>query len=101
MPQRTKQTVKMASVGITNNCTNMPDYFRPSANREADKEASRILTQKIHNDFSDVFTGIGCFDGTFKLQVREGSHLYQAPPRRVAYTLQEPLKEELERFQKQ
>ena len=29
------------------------------------------------------------------------SHLYQAPPRKVAYVLQQPLKEELEQVQKQ
>ena len=55
---------------------------------------------KIHNEFSDNFTSIGCFKGTFKLQVREGSHPYQALPRRVAYALQEQLWEELDRLQK-
>ena len=53
--------------------------------------------QKLHSDFSDIFTVIGCFEGTFKLQVRQGSHQYQAPPRKVAY----PLQEELDRLQKQ
>ena len=53
----------------------MSDYFRSCANREADKEASRILTKKKNNDFSDMFTDIGCFDGTLKFQVREGNHL--------------------------
>ena len=78
----------------------MPHYFRSSTNTEEYKGASRILTKKIH-DFSDVFTGPSCFEGTFKLQVREGSHPYQAPPRRVAYTLQEPLREDLDRLRKQ
>ena len=41
--------------------------------------------------------GISCFEGTFKLQVREGSCQYHAPPRRVASSLHE----ELARLQKQ
>ena len=57
--------------------------------------------QRIHNEFSDVFTGIVCFEGTFKLRVKEGSCHYQSPVRRVAYTLQQPLKEELDRWKDQ
>ena len=48
--------------------------------------------------YSQVF---GCFDGTFKLQMREGSWPYQAPPIRVAYALQGLLKEDLDWLQKQ
>ena len=54
------------------------------------------MTQRIDNEFHDAFTGIGCFDGTFRLQVREDSQPYQAPPSRVADGFQEPLKKELE-----
>ena len=78
----------------------MPENFRSSANRVANKEVNRILTKKIH-DFSNIFTGIGSFYGTFKLLVGEGSCPYQGPPKRVASALQESLKEELERLQKQ
>ena len=35
------------------------------------------------------------------LQVKEDSHPYQAPLRRVVYALQKPLTEELEQLQKQ
>ena len=41
------------------------------------------------------------FEGTFKLSVKEGNCLYQASSRRVAYVLQQSLKEELDRLQKQ
>ena len=67
--------VNTGSVGITNKCTNMTGYSKSSTNRKADKEAKRIFTNKIHNDFIDIFTGIGCFDGTFEQQVRDGNHL--------------------------
>ena len=90
-PQNRTNKTSISNAGTANNCTNMTDYFTPSTNREADKEASRTMTMKIHNDFSDIFTGICCFEGTLKLQVREGSQPYEVPPRRVAYALQEPL----------
>ena len=45
------------------------------------------VTNRIHNDFNDFFTGTGCFGGTFYLQLKEGSQPYQAPPRRIAYAL--------------
>ena len=32
----------------------MLSCFRSSANIEVDKEASRLMTQRIHNGFSDV-----------------------------------------------
>ena len=83
--------ISNSNVGATNNSLNIPNYFRFGTNKEADKIASRLPMMKIHNEFSNVFTSIDCFKGTFKLQVREGNHPYQAPPRRVAYTLQEPL----------
>ena len=57
----------------------MSDYFMSSMDREADKMAWQLITQKIYNEFGDVFTGIECFDGTFRLQVKEGSWPYQAP----------------------
>ena len=54
------------------------------------------MTQKIHNTFSNVFNGTGCFEGTFSLQLKPDSKPYQAPPRHVAYALQKLFKEELE-----
>ena len=54
------------------------------------------MTQIIHNKFGDVFNGIGCFEGTFSLQLKPDSKPYQASPRHVAYALQKPFKEELE-----
>ena len=57
----------------------MPEYFKSSANRVADKKESEGLSKKIYNEFSDVVTVIGCFEETFTLQVKEGSQPYQAP----------------------
>ena len=50
--------------------------------------------------FDNVFNSIGCFEGTFSLQLKPDSKLYQVPPRHVAYALQKPFKDELEWLQK-
>ena len=56
--------------------------------------------QEIHNTFGDAFNGIGCFKGTFSLQLKPDSKPYQVPPRHVAYVLKKPFKEDLEHLQK-
>ena len=43
--------------------------------------------------------GIGCFEGTFSLQLKSDSKLYQVPPGCIAYTLQKLFKDELECLQ--
>ena len=62
------------------------EYFLSGPNYESDKSAES--TQQIHKDFDDVFNGTGCFEGTFSLQLKPDSKPYQAPPRCVAYALQ-------------
>ena len=57
------------------------------------KENKLINYTKIYSEFTDIFSRFVCFKGTFKWQVREGSHQYQAPSGRVEHTVQEPLKE--------
>ena len=71
------------------------NYFHSSNNVDADKRSSVAMMQRIHTRFGDVFNGIGCFEGIFSLQLKLDSKPYQAPPRHVAYVLQEPFKEEL------
>ena len=71
------------------------NYFYSLNNVDADKRSSIAMMQKIHTRFGDVFNGIGCFEGTISLQLKPDSKPYQAPPRHVAYALQEPFKEEL------
>ena len=39
-----------------------------------------------------------CFKGTFSLQVKEGAMPYQAPQIHVAYALQKPFTDELDRL---
>ena len=91
------------NVNCHNDITNvntLTDYFLSSPNVEADKMKSIKLTQRVHNVFGNVFNGIGCFKGTFSLQLKPDSKPYQAPPRHVAYMLQKLFKEELDWLQK-
>ena len=82
------------------NANKTTNYFFLSPNVEADKRKSIKLIWEIHNTFGDVFNGIGCFEGTFTLQLKPGSKPYQVPHRHVVYALQKPFKEELEHLQR-
>ena len=41
-------------------------------------------THEFHDVYSDAFTGVGCFKGTFSLQVIKDAKLYHAPPSHVS-----------------
>ena len=75
------------------------DYFYSLSNIDEDKTNSSVMMHKIHEKFSNVFNGIGCFKGTILLQLKPDSKPYQVPPRHVAYALQKLFKEELECLQ--
>ena len=77
------------------NTITLRNRFLSSPNMEIDKRKSAELTQKIYNVFDNIFTGIGCFEGTFSLQLKPDSKPYQVPPRHVAYALHKPFKDEL------
>ena len=47
--------MRSGKVGTINNNTNMPDYFRSSTNKAADKRPSEVLTNAIHV----LYSGIG------------------------------------------
>ena len=48
-----------------------------------------------------IFSGIECFEGTFRLKVKDDSYLYLVSHRRVANVFQEPIKKDLDRLEKQ
>ena len=94
---------KNANNGIgsdsNSNTNTLTNYYMSSPNTEVDKRKGIELTQKIYNVF-DIFNGTGYFEGIFWLQLKPDSKPYQAPPRCVAYALQEPIKDELDWLQK-
>ena len=46
------------------------NYFYSSNNTDANKSKSNAMTQRIHEKFGNMFNGIGCFKGTFSLQLK-------------------------------
>ena len=67
--------------------------------KQQQKQKNNAMTQRIHETFGNVFNGIGCFGGTFSLQLKLDSKPYQAPAKHKAYVLQKPFKEELQCLQ--
>ena len=53
---------------------------------------------KIKHEHKDLFTGIGNMTTVIDIKLKEGAIPYVAPIRRVAHTLQEPLRLELEKL---
>ena len=84
---------------INTNANTLMKYFLSSPSYETDKRKCAELTQQIHKEFDNVFNGIGCFEGIFLLQLKPDSRPYQVPPRCVAYVLQKPFKDKLDRLQ--
>ena len=56
---------------------NTINYFLPRHNQDNDKRVSAEISHQLWRDFKDVFTGIGYFDETFRLQLKPDSKLYQ------------------------
>ena len=98
---QTPETIKQSQKVKTKSHKTTEYFTFRSLNYESYKKECPESTQQIHKDFDDVFSGIWCFEGTFSLQLKPDSKPYQAPPRHVAYALQKPFQEELERLQKQ
>ena len=86
---------------VTDNEPSKINYFLPGPSQDNDKKVSSGIMQQLQRDFKYVFTGIGCFNGTFSLQVKLDSKPYQAPPIRVTYALQNPFKEDLKWLKQQ
>ena len=108
LPGPSRETITNNGGNLNNRHYNAPlsnnneiKYFLLGPSKDSDKKASTEIRKQLHKEFEDVFTGIGCFDGTFSLQVKQDSKPYQASPRHVAYALQKPFKEELETLQQQ
>ena len=83
-----KTTNNNNGVTVNPNANTLTKYFLSCPNVETGKRKSAELTQQMHAEFDDVFTGIGCFEGTFSLQLKPNNRPYQVPQRCVAYALQ-------------
>ena len=86
---------------VKSRLSKITEYFLSGLSYGSNKKRSTETTEQLHKEFEDVFNGIGCFNGTFSLQIKLDSKPYQVPPRCMTYTLHKPFEEELERLQKQ
>ena len=75
---------------VNNKLSNTIHYLLQGPICDKDKKVSAKITQQLQRDFEGVFNVIGCFDGTFSLQLKPDSKPYQVPLRHVAYMLQKP-----------
>ena len=66
-------------LNYSTNKTHIPDNFHSNDNKEAYKRVSETITNRIHNEFNNLFSYTEAFEGTFSLQVKEGNHPYQTP----------------------
>lgn len=76
-------------------------YFVEDPDYDNDMRDSHKFTKHIMTKYKDCFQGIGCFRGTVHIDLKKDAVPHQAPPRRVAQALQQPLKEELDRLTKE
>ncbi|XP_023816251.1 uncharacterized protein LOC111948290 [Oryzias latipes] len=52
--------------------------------------------EQIKTEYADVFTGDGCLDGVYKVEIDESIKPVQLPKRRVPVAMMKPLKDELQ-----
>ena len=71
---------------IDNENSNITSFLL-GPHQDNDKTVSTEIKHQLQRDFKDVLIRIGYFDGTFSLQVKPDSKLYQVPQRCVAYAL--------------
>ena len=86
-PQKIQETGKSKKCNV--NTTDIPnsnskdsptvtDYNNTQKLFQSRPQTSREITHELHKEFYDVFTGIGCIDSTFPLQMKPESKPYQA-----------------------
>ena len=55
--------------------------------------------KKIVEEYADVFKGLGCLDGDYRIQIDSSVALVVHPPWKVPFALKERLKAELDRME--
>ena len=58
------------NVTINSKCKHKINYIIAGQDKEADMKICVKITESIHEEFDNIFVGIGCFKVTFLLQVR-------------------------------
>lgn len=58
-------------------------------------KGGHMTMDKIKNDFEDVFTGVGCMEGEYRIEIDDKVPPVKLPKRRVPVAMMTPLQEEL------
>ena len=77
------------------------DYFIPGPHEKAHMVESAKTIQELHSKYGDVFFTLGTLEAHFPCRSKRNVKQYEALPRFMAYTLQEPFKIEQKRLQEQ
>ena len=86
----TCQALGLVSLNFNVQVANHPPTTEPNP------KGSTITRDQVLEQYPDVFDGIGCFEGTFKITVDPAIQPVIHPPRRIPITLRDTLKEELD-----
>lgn len=79
------------------NCNNVIG-LELASNMNLIKTVNTIGCGNILEKYSDMFDGLGQLKGKYRLQLKENSQPVINPPRRVPFSLQQPLKNEIKRM---
>ncbi len=72
--------------------------FMPTPAVEQDKQASQDFKWKMVSKYPDVFKGIGTLPGTVHLELVDDYTSHQTAVRRILISLQEPVRQEVEKM---
>ena len=61
----------------------------------------QVFKEKIEKDYPQLFQGIGLMDGEISIKLKSGAIPHVEPVRRVPHSMQEPLKNELDKLVKE
>lgn len=103
MAKQPRSNIDSMNVNMPQNTTKKDDekFFVDNEDKGRDMAESDRFGHYILKKFKNEFEGIGCLEETVQIHLKNNAIPYQSPPRRVAYALQEPLKEELQRLVKE
>ena len=71
-----------------------------ATHNERTEVSPNVRSDPILSEFTDIFTGVGCLEGNYSIQVDDGFHPVVHPPRKVPVPLRDTLKSELDNMVK-
>lgn len=74
-----------------------------SANTHHRERRNRAVPLAIPKDYQDLFSGLGCLQGTYSIKVDENIQpvIHVHPPRKIPIALRDTVKDELDRMERE